>query len=64
MKTVERSLRAERQELYDKLKILKEEIAHITEKIQKVCVHEWKWMPVAGEGKYCPRCDARDYSDD
>lgn len=40
------------------------EIVAATIALRKVCAHDWKWEQVAGEGKTCSKCGARDYSDD
>lgn len=40
------------------------EIGQIDRRLMRICKHEWKFEQIAGEGKTCVKCGARDYSDD
>lgn len=52
------------EELRARRYVLWAELAEVSKQIQETCKHKWEWAQVAGEGKVCPRCGARDYDVD
>ena len=50
-------LMAQRKEIDDR-------IQDFTVAIQALCVHEWYWAQVAGEGRICSKCGNVDYEGD
>lgn len=50
-----------REEVKAMLQALDEDWREVSQATRK---HEWKWHPVAGEGKICHQCGLRDYSED
>ena len=59
-----RELKEKKDALIEKIKKATCEINEVDLAFRRICRHEWKWEQVAGEGKTCWRCGARDYSDD
>lgn len=39
-------------------------ISEVDRRISELCAHEWKWHQVAGEGRYCTKCEKRDFDCD
>lgn len=50
-------LMAQRKEIDDRIK-------DFTVAIQALCVHDWHWAQVAGEGRICSKCGKVDYEGD
>lgn len=57
-------LRKQREALLDKKSRLRAQLEDIDRRIQLVCIHDWRWCQVAGEGRICVKCDLRDFHDD
>ena len=51
-------------QLRAKRKALINQIAEIDRELQGLCIHDWKWHQIAGEGRYCAKCGKRDFDCD
>lgn len=50
--------------LYEERGELDRKISEINKQLQNLCDHDWKWHQIAGDGRYCTKCDKEDYSED
>ena len=57
-------LRAKREALINQQSKITSEIAEIDRELQGLCIHDWKWHQIAGEGRYCAKCGKRDFDCD